>query len=361
MVQVGDLAITGAVMGLAYQVNSTVGAQTGLMGIGYSINEGVQPGQAPYPNFPESLVGAKAIASRFYSLFLNDISQVGSIIFGGVDTKKYTGNLVTLDFFPTTEDQVTNFIIAVTSIDVSQGGQSQTIYNRPFLVLPDSGSTAFTVPNSLYEAIVKLVNIDDDGTAPCNTIYTDTTFTLNLTGSQDTSTTLSVPLSSMFTPAYTQDGSIAQDPTTGAALCVLQVQPDTSDELGTIGFTTMGDSIMRSGYWAFDLDNGQLSVAQAAINATDSNIVAVDAGPGMLAKAIDQPARDTAPTQTAVVAQTATATVAYSVATAASTAGHATASAKPSKAAGARFGAGEGAAGVGGAAAVVAVAVGMVL
>lgn len=38
---------------------------------------------------------------------------------------------------------------------------------------------------------------------------------------------------------------------------------------------------MRSGYWVFDLDNGQVSVAQANLRADSSNVVQVEDGAGL--------------------------------------------------------------------------------
>jgi hypothetical protein len=45
---------------------------------------------------------------------------------------------------------------------------------------------------------------------------------------------------------------------------------------------------MRSGYFVFDLDNGQVSLGQAK-HSDESQIVAVQAGPHGLASAINQP------------------------------------------------------------------------
>lgn len=45
---------------------------------------------------------------------------------------------------------------------------------------------------------------------------------------------------------------------------------------------------MRAGYWVFDLDNGQISVAQANIEASSSDIVKVLKGVDGLSRAVQR-------------------------------------------------------------------------
>ena len=69
------------------------------MGIGYSAGESIvalDP-KSVYPNIIDQLVDQGVINSRAYSLYLNDPnSDSGNILFGGVDSNKYSGDLIAL-------------------------------------------------------------------------------------------------------------------------------------------------------------------------------------------------------------------------------------------------------------------------
>ena len=76
-------------MGLAHE--TTTGS--GLIGVGYDVNEAVvQSGEsnAPYASIMDTMVNQSLIATKSYSLYLNDYaSSSGSIMFGGADTGKF--------------------------------------------------------------------------------------------------------------------------------------------------------------------------------------------------------------------------------------------------------------------------------
>jgi hypothetical protein len=69
---IGDVSIAGVEFGVADKVNSTTGYAVGLMGLGYSINEA---SKREYPNIPEVLATSGEIASRLYSVWLNDVGE----------------------------------------------------------------------------------------------------------------------------------------------------------------------------------------------------------------------------------------------------------------------------------------------
>lgn len=71
-VGIGDVSISGVEFGVADNVNSTTGYAVGLMGLGYSINEA---SKREYPNIPEVLAASGEIASRLYSVWLNDVGK----------------------------------------------------------------------------------------------------------------------------------------------------------------------------------------------------------------------------------------------------------------------------------------------
>lgn len=68
------------------------------MGIGYDTNEATNNSpNGVYLTVLDNMKAAGVINRKAYSLYLNDLrSTKGAIIFGGVDTTKYTGDLVAL-------------------------------------------------------------------------------------------------------------------------------------------------------------------------------------------------------------------------------------------------------------------------
>lgn len=69
---IGDVSIAGVEFGVADKVNSTTGFAVSLMGLGYSVNEA---SKRQYPNIPEVLATSGEIASRLYSVWLNDVGM----------------------------------------------------------------------------------------------------------------------------------------------------------------------------------------------------------------------------------------------------------------------------------------------
>src|SRR5690349_1855836 len=87
-----------------------------VLGIGYVDNESQVSRYKlkPYNNFPAALAAQGTIASNAYSLWLNNLdSHVGSILFGGVDTKRFKG---ALEILPVQKQNggYTDFLITLT-------------------------------------------------------------------------------------------------------------------------------------------------------------------------------------------------------------------------------------------------------
>jgi hypothetical protein len=95
---IGGAQLKALQMGLALNsANSTL--YYGILGLGRPVNEAViVPNKTPYPNFMDQLVSQSLISTRSYSFYLNDLnSSTGSIVFGGIDTRKFTGTLGVLE------------------------------------------------------------------------------------------------------------------------------------------------------------------------------------------------------------------------------------------------------------------------
>jgi hypothetical protein len=68
------------------------------MGVGFDTNEAPNLSQdGRYPTVLDNMKTAGIINRKAYSLYLNDLqANKGAIIFGGVDSTKYTGDLIAL-------------------------------------------------------------------------------------------------------------------------------------------------------------------------------------------------------------------------------------------------------------------------
>ncbi|KAG8623936.1 hypothetical protein KVT40_008912 [Elsinoe batatas] len=293
-VGIGNVVIQGVQLGVATDISSTTGYAVSLMGVGYSYNEA---SSRQYPNMPEVLQQAGAISSRLYSIFLNSFGDAtGTILFGGVDTSKYTGQLQTINISPVqtrSGDIIYEFIVPVTGISGSVNGQSTTYLSSSsrrgsdsLPVLLDTGSTAWTVPPSLYTSLRDLFGdaIDSAGLLDCSHQKDDVSISIEFNGQ----VTIDVPASSFIIPVYDPATNRQNTTASGQPLCAFMISPDVGNQqLTQTGFLIMGDAVLRSVYVVFDMDNGQISIAPANTNSTSqSNVRVVSAGPSGLAQAV---------------------------------------------------------------------------
>lgn len=297
-----DTAITNFPMGIANRMALFYTPYTGILGLGYSslmAYPGYKKKSSEFalpPSFVEALVQASAISSRLYSIYLNTLDRPGSIVFGGVDTAKYHGPLTTLNVVAKDEEAGDNFFLYLDSITMwPHGGQNQTIVrstkHRKYITVPDTGTPAWHLPSGAYRQVIEQAGVTstDDVTLstvfkhrrfvrPCSDvaygIANTTRFDITFSGNGTNTGTLNLELADLFTPLTSEDGSAVTDGN-GQSMCWLRVVE--SDEL----FLITGSAAMRPGYWVFDLDNGQVSVAQANLRANSSNVVQVEAGAGL--------------------------------------------------------------------------------
>ncbi|KAI4740300.1 acid protease [Aureobasidium sp. EXF-12298] len=270
--------------------------QIGIMGLGYSSNMSDRKRKKDMPpTFLEGLVQAGAVPSRLYSIHLDTLDKYGSILFGGVDTDKYKGPLTTLNLVPSRlSGKVDNLHLYLEEVKMqSPDGPSQTILrstnDRRYRTLIDSGTPEWQLPESVYLKVLeyagaKLSSDKRSYVRACsevargiaNTTYFDITFA----GNGSNTANLRLEWADLFPPVTTKDGSAVTDGT-GRPICELAVAP--KSRFST--FLLTSSSVMRAGYWIFDLDNGQISLAQANLGANSSNVVQVEAGPEGLKKA----------------------------------------------------------------------------
>ncbi|KAI5356986.1 Putative aspartic peptidase A1 family, aspartic peptidase, active [Septoria linicola] len=335
VIGIGDVEISPVQFGVATTVDSTTGYAIGLMGLGYSNNEAVTSVRNIYPNMPEVLKGAGEIASRLYSVFLNDAdADSGTILFGGIDRSKYTGELATVNFLPQYfdgQENGLNFITTVTGANVTANGNTQQLwsggsdgveaYTRSDPALPvllDTGSTAWSIPARYYSEYIapNFPFVDQSGACSCEYRKSGPSLSLEFAGKIAINVTPDQFIIPLIDP--TSRKPIPYSRRGNDEACVFLLSPDNSGQ----PFLTLGDAVLRSMYVVFDLDNGQGSIAQAAKNPGSADIVTVQDGPTGVAAAVS--GVQTAAVNSISPPAEVQGSVSYSVATAATPVGTAT-------------------------------------
>ncbi|KAK1829473.1 mitochondrial elongation factor g 1-like protein [Podospora conica] len=274
--KIGDASLKNMTMGLG--LNTTIAY--GLVGIGYANNEAIvgttSSLKSVYPNLPVNMVDEGLINTIAYSLWLNDLdASSGSILFGGIDTEKYKGELTRIQIYPT-EGIFTSFIVALTSLSAQSpsGSDSLTSTVFPIPVVLDSGTTLSYLPTDLATQVWKEVGaiyVPDQGVelalVPCQMASSKGTFTFGFAGPSGPTITIGMDelvldLSNGQTPTF------KSGPYKGMAACEFGIQNLTDAPY------LLGDTFLRSAYVVYDLVNNEVGIAETDFNATGSNIVA---------------------------------------------------------------------------------------
>lgn len=260
------LAISGTTLqNFEFGVATVSNSPEGILGVGYTSNEGAsQPGGATiYPNLPQALADAGAINSNAYSLYLDDLdASTGMLLFGGVDRSKFSGELTTFPIIPT-YGYYSEFLIGLTGIG-QNGNAGSLLSNQAIAVLLDSGTSLMYLPdavvNSLYSAYGTTYNANAGAAiVPCSLA--------SQSGSVDftfSSLTISVPLSELVVDL--QSGP-------SGSTCAFGIAP-----AGNSGIAILGDTFLRSAYVVYDLQNNEISMAQATYTNSASDVVEIQSG-----------------------------------------------------------------------------------
>lgn len=248
-----DLNVTGLSFAVANRTNSTVG----VLGIGlpalevtYSGRTAVS-GQRPYQydNFPLVLLRNGAIKSNSYSLFLNNASaETGSVLFGAVDHSKYLGDLYTIPMVNTYASQgyknPIQFEVTLNGLGISSSSDNTTITTTKIPALLDSGTTLTYLPQALVTRIVQKLQATYSNRAgyyvfSCPSQSDDTEVVFDFGGFH-----INAPITNFII------GSSGDS-------CILGIMPQSG------GGIILGDSFLNSAYVVYDLENYEISMAQA--------------------------------------------------------------------------------------------------
>lgn len=263
---IGGTTVDSLQFGVGYKSTSS----QGILGVGYPVNE-VQVGRAgkkAYDNLPAKLVTDGVIKSNAYSLWLNDLdASTGNVLFGGVDTDKFTGSLSTLPI-QASGKTYSEFMITLTKVvlDNTTIAESQAL-----AVLLDSGSSLTYLPDSWVETIYTLTGAQYDSNegaayVPCS-LASDTrelVFTFS-------TPSIAVPMNELVLDLITTSGKRPTF-TNGVTACLFGIAPAGSST------NVLGDTFLRSAYVVYDIANNEISLAQTNFNSTSSNVQEITTG-----------------------------------------------------------------------------------
>ena len=215
--------------------------------------------------------------------------MTGSVLFGGVDTAKFTGSLIALPIQKGANGTYTDITVALTSFSLTDA-TGKTAYTQNNLALPvilDSGTTDTYLPDNIANDLFAGVGVINDNRlgpiVPCKIASSPAKFNFAFGGNGGPS--ISVSLSEFVTPVYLDDGSIPQFRDGSGDICTFGILSSGTPDQPIL----LGDSFLRSAYVVYDLANNQVGLAQTVFNATDTKVVEISDKniPGVSATATD--------------------------------------------------------------------------
>lgn len=246
--RIGQQRVDNVQIGLALESNR----DSGILGIGYALNEAnvIQDGkqmQDPYPTLFERLVSSKFIKIMTSSIWWDNPNS-GTLLFGGVDTAKFSGNLIAV---PIVKENGRYQHLKVELSDVKLPGisrsndPSESIKRGPIIVFFDTGAVASYFPSWLtYEVwdAVGAESVDSDGFpfVKCDIMKSKLKFDLVFGF-----TRISIPLSTLI---YQKESH-----------CKVLVMENLDTSMRYQGI--LGANILSALYVIFDITNHEISLA----------------------------------------------------------------------------------------------------
>ena len=215
----------------------------------------------------------------------NDLdAKSGTVLFGGIDSQKYIGNLATMPILSDVEgkpDNVTSYMVHLQGLDVD-GAKLNSLDANAVL---DSGSTISLIPDSQAQDIFRQFGVRTIKEFPAPLVDCafrgdrgkGTKFSFKFDGK-----TIRVPMDEMVInaiPAELQTplkrSKYASQFSGWDKICVFGIGSTYDYGVRSNKFVLLGDTFLRSAYVAYDMANLQIGIAQANINTDKSNVVEV--------------------------------------------------------------------------------------
>ncbi|KAJ8107681.1 hypothetical protein ONZ43_g6655 [Nemania bipapillata] len=255
--------------------NSTI--NSGLLGIGFNTNVAAN---VPYPNIVDLFVDQGLIAIKAYSLYLDDLhAETGTVLFGGIDTKKFIGQLKAVDILPDVRSKIySSFSVGLESLKITSNSSSEgsNLLDEEIPVILDSGTTLTYLPPRVARRIYQAYNAVDDSTntglvyVSCDLLSSEKDTTIDFQFGGDSGPLIRIPID-----------EIVLDNVKGYIGIGLEVPTLPFDDICSFGIQPLsdiyllGDTFLRSAYVVYDLSNKKIALAQANLNSTETNVMEI--------------------------------------------------------------------------------------
>ncbi|KAF9871867.1 eukaryotic aspartyl protease [Colletotrichum karsti] len=232
-----DIDLSQVTFGYA---TDSVDLNRGILGLSFGENKN----NTQYPTVVEEMKAQKVIESLTMGIALgtkDERTGSGLISFGGVDTKKFSGNLHTAPVLgPQNGENLWRYWVQLDSIGMSKSGSSSSTYsNSQFPVFFDTGATLSYFPSAVVDAIGTDLGGRIDSSVNMYVVPCNQKGTIDFKFGDFT---MKVPLSEFI-------WEVADN------ACVLGA------DKATDGSYLLGDSFLRSTYVVFDQETPALHFA----------------------------------------------------------------------------------------------------
>ncbi|TWU74287.1 hypothetical protein ED733_005283 [Metarhizium rileyi] len=266
-VSVGDARIKAVRVGLAS--NGGVprsSAQFPVFGVGPADAEQMID-QEEYANLPQIMKDSGLIDTSLFSVWLNPRPLAnGSVVFGGADSTKFTGELQPVPIERDSSGRISRYVVNMSSISLSmldsQDSQPQSVDlglgQSKGLTSVSSSTPSLLVPKGSMENLAQALGTtfsDADGLGPVDCALAATDDNSLLFGFNQDQTVLSVPLSRTLVPKE-MSGDASK-----SGRCALAIASAGTDDDAV---NVMGYPFMSAVYTVFDKEGERLMFAPAA-------------------------------------------------------------------------------------------------
>ncbi|KAA8908243.1 hypothetical protein TRICI_004802 [Trichomonascus ciferrii] len=272
------LAFAGTrVPAVSFAVGEETNSSQGVFGIGLQgLESTVSNNDGAYDNLPLQLRNEGKIARVAYSLWLNDIqSRAGSLLFGGVDHAKYSGDLQKVPIVSNVDkkgDDPVEMTVVLSGLGIKKNtaskrdhdGAAESIMSSNVPVLLDSGTSLVLLPDAVLRAVGRATGAEYSRelgyyVQECGAGDGGAALEFDFSGLK-----IDVALADLLLPLSDGAGNPSQF-ANGKAACALGM----SEATDTI---ILGDTFLRSAYVVYDLENHEIAMAPVKYNQTKSDI-----------------------------------------------------------------------------------------
>ncbi|KAK7203801.1 aspartic peptidase domain-containing protein [Myxozyma melibiosi] len=239
----------------------------GALGLGMIFNE---QSEAQYANLPLRLRSNNVTQVNLYSLWLNSVqASSGSLLFGGIDRGKFTGELEVFNFRPLETGSYLEPNISISKISVrssttsdeitvmGENSTNSTLSNMVVYSVIDSGTLESRLPDSVLKPLAALFG----------TTGFDSRYNMYMYDCDSIPDQYSIILE--FESSLEIEISVAESFYQVGDSCVLGIMPTSETSI-------IGQTFLRSMYVALDYDNYKVGLAQAYFNSDLTSVQELD-------------------------------------------------------------------------------------